>query len=1016
MLGLRDCFDEALPDIEAETAGKCILAETWNSIQGAMEIIYSCRQAKSIKLVINCQMDSVLHAETGYGRTNPTFRQQSEYLNRLIDKNKDSLIKKYSLMAIACLDKLKNFEVYLNITDSIGTDTILAQGTSTITVFTGVILSSSSGTISVYNGNDEATNIIYNKLSLKLKCSGRNMVEAFKNGVSSTVRFSGRTSEILKKAYSELYKNFLYDSKLIPEGSNIIEFQFQLDGVLELLEILSKYNLAYLADSVGLGKTMTILKLLSMVGYRAIIVCPNDFVKFHWETQAHEIGIENQIITSINSYKGIQNLTGIPYREYDIVIFDEAHHFRNAKTLRYKYALEVCAGKPVILVGATPINNSLEDITSQIMLGLNPSRAYDFGVGPIGEYLEYLKKKSNASKDSIDNFKQARREAGEDLRNKIISRLMVRRTRMDIVKYYESDIGTGKLRFPEIKAPINIEIHYDNYLVSSILDILAGYNAMYPLTWAFYNRDKYGLGVEKYVESVENLDEASIIDDDNESLISKDNSYNKPIMAGLSRIRLIKLLDSSPMAFVGSIKAYYDKLQDEYKKYKDTHPEYSSDLMCDMKTIYYILMLMKNNRGQFDKKVENLSELLDKEHSSEKIVIFTEYRMTAHWIEEYLNNQGRKCLAVTGEVGTSDRKSLIGAINKNFGTLGDSNDYDTLIATNILSEGVNLNRVSVIVNFDIPWNPMVIEQRVGRLNRLDSVVDTISVYNFFPCDELDTGICSEYNIVSKYELACSAIGMDCDCLGKTNTINIVEMSGKLGTTPLFIAEAREICSKNLENLKETQSNVTIAFLRNEAIRDIYAYFVFNCGNTLVVVRHSKSGFEFTNGDEVISSIKQASNSDKNNITDFEIAELEESMRFTSKRYIVNPKLGAGQISLIKVCERGLEIFSGIGGSDEVNYSNIVELMSSKSNNYIKRKSTENDTLSNAKSAILSHIISEQLAKIYYHRYKSLMPETGISASNSIHILSDVLSRWENTGIVSSGEARLELKMFISFTK
>ena len=117
-----------------------------------------------------------------------------------------------------------------------------------------------------------------------------------------------------------------------------------------------------------------------------------------------------------------------------------------------------------------------------------------------------------------------------------------------------------------------------------------------------------------------------------------------------------------------------------------------------------------------------------------KLIIFTESKETADYLAgKILDEVEAKVLLFTGESLKSVREEVIA--NFDAKAFRPNEDYRILVATEVLAEGVNLHRSNVVINYDIPWNPTRLIQRVGRVNRVDTKFDKIHTYNFFPTDE-----------------------------------------------------------------------------------------------------------------------------------------------------------------------------------------------------------------------------------------------------------------------------------------
>ncbi|MDQ3021103.1 MAG: phospholipase D-like domain-containing protein [Bacteroidota bacterium] len=229
-----------------------------------------------------------------------------------------------------------------------------------------------------------------------------------------------------------------------------------------------------------------------------------------------------------------------------------------------------------------------------------------------------------------------------------------------------------------------------------------------------------------------------------------DKSNNKFI---LDRKLLQKINELDDEDIEEQLKEYSERiLKGDYPKnhkvydinnfaYKD---KFIKDINDDLK-LYDIILneLSKLNLVKNDPKtnclLDHLSEELNKKPAAgepkRKIVIFSEYRDTVKYLEPILFEKfGKRILVITGDL--SDSK--ISEINKNFDASYKEqiDDYDILLSTDRISEGFNLNRAGMVINYDIPWNPVRVIQRVGRINRISKkVFDELMIVNFFPTEK-----------------------------------------------------------------------------------------------------------------------------------------------------------------------------------------------------------------------------------------------------------------------------------------
>ena len=171
---------------------------------------------------------------------------------------------------------------------------------------------------------------------------------------------------------------------------------------------------------------------------------------------------------------------------------------------------------------------------------------------------------------------------------------------------------------------------------------------------------------------------------------------------------------------------------------EDFEPKLIDDLKCDLEILKHIEKMWSS--VDEDPKLDKLINILETDEvlRDNKVIIFTESEETAKYLEGKLNPIfNYKVLAVSGS-DTSSR-NIRKIITENFDGKSKvkKDDYNILISTEVLSEGVNLHRSNVVINYDIPWNPSRMMQRVGRINRVDSKFDKIYIYNFFPATKIN---------------------------------------------------------------------------------------------------------------------------------------------------------------------------------------------------------------------------------------------------------------------------------------
>ena len=196
------------------------------------------------------------------------------------------------------------------------------------------------------------------------------------------------------------------------------------------------------------------------------------------------------------------------------------------------------------------------------------------------------------------------------------------------------------------------------------------------------------------------------------------------------------------------LKEYSEKITEgnypkNHKIYRLSHFKNKEDFIEDIKSdlklfdeiIYYLhqLDLVKNDPKR-EKLIQELKLQLKKE-PKRKIVIFSEYVDTVKYLEKYLNKAfNDRVLTIAGDLSANKLDAIYKNFDASYPELEDN--YDILLTSDKLSEGFNLNRVGMVINYDIPWNPVRVIQRIGRINRISKkVFDELYIVNFFPTEK-----------------------------------------------------------------------------------------------------------------------------------------------------------------------------------------------------------------------------------------------------------------------------------------
>lgn len=406
-----------------------------------------------------------------------------------------------------------------------------------------------------------------------------------------------------------------------------------------------------------------------------------------------------------------------------------------------------------------------------------------------------------SNKDNIPAPERRRRldAVSKKLRDCVLSDILERRTRTDVEKYYKDDIESQGLIFPKIAGPNNLDYIMDEELAqlfSDTMTIIAPTEEEKVLTddWLKYYRYR---AIEYFVDS-ENEKKHTGRGNRGVKDVSKqlatimqillvkrlESSFTAFTQSLLNLRRytenMIRMWDNDTIFVcpqidvnkeldfeakskkrghkvsfsecVDDIRQKIKKLTENGKNEKGQNAEYTRK---DFKNAYILLLKedfrlisnlydrwAKNSEDpKFDAFKENLKpELFNpQKNTSGKLVIFSEAIDTVQSLARAVKAKGYKVLVITAD--NRDEKEHVIEENFDANYVGEwKNDFDVIITTEVLAEGINLHRANVILNYDTPWNSTRLMQRIGRVNRIGSKEPFVYVYNFMPSAEGDAQI------------------------------------------------------------------------------------------------------------------------------------------------------------------------------------------------------------------------------------------------------------------------------------
>ena len=615
-------------------------------------------------------------------------------------------------------------------------------------------------------------------------------------------------------------------------------YNFQKDGVLGAIDKLEKYNGCILADSVGLGKTfeaLAIIKYYELRNNRVLVLCPKklreNWLVYRGNRRDNILGedrlnydvLNHTDLSRYTGHSGDINLEEVYWENYDLIVIDESHNFRNNnnskenKETRYSRLLNQIIKKGVktrvLMLSATPVNNRMNDLKNQIAFATegNDKALSADGIKSIEQTLRKAQMAFNKWNDLEEEDKSVESllEMLEVDYFKLLDMLTIARSRKHIQKYYDT---TSIGKFPERLKPINVKADVDTK--NDFIKLAELNKLIKSLNLAIYSPMKYVLPskVEQYSKKYDTNMGKTVFKqtDREESLVH------------LMRINILKRMESSIHSFaitvlkilkniegtlekINTFEDFVEELDVEELDIEDNRLDgvligsknvkihlkdidkirWESELEADKVILEKILKEANKITVERDKKLVELQELIKQKvenplnKENKKIIIFTAFADTAKYlynnISTYiLDELGLYSAIVTGsdnpKTNLKGVKTEFNNILTNFSPRSkerrdkDKPEIDILIATDCISEGQNLQDCDYLINYDIHWNPVRIIQRFGRIDRIGSQNEVIQLVNFWPNMELDEYINLESRVSGRMVM------LDMSATGEENII------------------------------------------------------------------------------------------------------------------------------------------------------------------------------------------------------------------------------------------------------
>lgn len=618
------------------------------------------------------------------------------------------------------------------------------------------------------------------------------------------------------------YLDELDEDNIVKKGNKLKEtkiwntlYQFQQDAVIGAIDKIEKYNGCILADSVGLGKTFTALAIIQyyeLRNDRVLVLVPkklrenwtiytlNDKRNIFAEDRFRYDVLNHTDLSRERGFSGNIDLKTINWENYDLVVIDESHNFRNNpavkdRVTRYQRLMNDVIKQghktKLLMLSATPVNNKMNDIKNQIAFITEDkdNALEEIGISSINHTLKNAQAIFNQWSKLDDNTRTG--EKFVDMMDldyfKLLDTLTIARSRKHIEKYYDlAEIGEFPNRLDPINESSDIDIKKEFPTLNEINNEIERLNLSVFSPFLYILPQKREDYAKKYDIAIGEGKSVFKQTDREKSLIQ------------LMRINLLKRMESSIHSFkltiekllfkinktlekIDNISEYNEDIdislidpeEDEYdelmfgKKTKVLLQDmdlikWKQELKLDKEKLEFLFAQAKEVDCLRDEKLADLKKVISNKienpinEDNKKILIFTAFADTAKYLYENISqwifdNYGLYTALVTG---SGDNKTNLKAVrntdideiltsfspiskNRNIINPEMTEEIDILIGTDCISEGQNLQDCDYLINYDIHWNPVRIIQRFGRVDRIGSKNKDIQLVNFWPNIELD---------------------------------------------------------------------------------------------------------------------------------------------------------------------------------------------------------------------------------------------------------------------------------------
>jgi len=696
------------------------------------------------------------------------------------------------------------------------------------------------------------------------------------------MRELGRSWPLAQVTPYELYLKTLYDlAHETVEGAAAQEFlwrgqitsvltNFQEQAVRQAVQMILKHGGCFVSDVVGLGKSYigaAIVKHFEQQHRcRPLIICPASLQDM-W-THYNEAYQLNAQVLSMGMLKEDEQygpewiLRDERYLYRDFILVDESHNLRHTDSQRYRVleTLLAAGDRRCVFLTATPRNQSVWDIYNQMKL-FHPNDVTHLDVDPanLREYFKLV-------------------ESGERRLPALLAQVLIRRTRHHVLRWYGYDEETGERVNPDNFEPYREgkrrayvlvgerkQFFPQRRLETIAYSIEDAYEGLYERLRGYMGRPHPG-------GERPGPDELTYARYGLWNYVRPERRNRRPYseleragtnLRGLMRVMLFKRLESSVHAFRETVRrmlwthqaflaaldqgivpageeaqrllyesdrdeerALLDALQSMEERYavEAFHLEaLRADIAQDIRILSEILRLVKPITPAQDDKLQVLQALLTRQDvRTGKRLIFTQYADTAQYLYDHLDPRRAHPDIEVIYSREKSKAAVVGRFapraNPEHAPAADEPEINTLVATDVLSEGLNLQDCDKVINYDLHWNPVRLIQRLGRIDRIGSEYDQVYAYNFLPETNLERNLGLHEKLARRIQEIHDTIGEDARILDPSERLNDEALYNIYAAGQVGMYE-----DDDADELVDTNEAVEIVRQLKEARPELYAH-------------------------------------------------------------------------------------------------------------------------------------------------------------------------------------------------